>query len=179
MRNGFWSLGLFLLIVFCASLTFAEQRQMSVPIGGDDKHKMVHNSIKNYIDSEEFIETLKENNKSNNRLNSLATRGNLGFNQRVSSDISDSSNGRSWVAENEVAGKWKRGNFTHANVICSQQWSCDTPPVLIDPLKYKSVITPDETTKGVCSADGGTIDACNSCVASEPKTRCEVSVVPK
>lgn len=68
-------------------------------------------------------------------------------------------------------GTWETGSFTHANVICFQKWSCVPEPGLYDAACKP---TPAESTSGTCSADGGAVDSCSSCVAPPPKTPCKM-----
>lgn len=76
-------------------------------------------------------------------------------------------------AQTHTPGTWiKRGAFSQANVACFQVWTCDSGPVLHPP-KTTVVTTPDKTTTGVCSADGGPKDSCNSCVTGRPSDKCE------
>ena len=69
-------------------------------------------------------------------------------------------------------GRWKAGSFTHVNAVCRQSWVCERPPGIY-PAGCKS--TPMQYTTGTCSADGGPIDSCNTCIAGDPKVACETT----
>jgi hypothetical protein len=80
------------------------------------------------------------------------------------------------ASESHVPGRWVAGSMSNTNAFCVQQWTCQTPAVLTNPTDTVS-ITPDTSTSGTCSADGGPPDSCNACIgATEPATVCEVVV---
>src|SRR5438874_4896262 len=74
--------------------------------------------------------------------------------------------------DDKVKGKWEKGSHHMMEGIrrtCSQVWVCEAPMPTISAVGGKK----EASTVGQCSADGGAIDDCNSCIAGEPKDACE------
>jgi hypothetical protein len=73
-------------------------------------------------------------------------------------------------------GEWfPEKSFTHINIACFRKYNCDVKESWIFAADQKKVSNPPfKQVTGVCSADGGAIDSCNTCLSNPPKEQCEV-----
>jgi hypothetical protein len=70
-------------------------------------------------------------------------------------------------------GKWaKSGAPAQINTFCVQVWSCGPSHDVVYDASKTLVSTPNDSTRGVCSAGGGAIDSCNVCLSSPPTRSC-------
>ncbi len=88
------------------------------------------------------------------------------------------------IAQSTVRGIWDRGGSPDmatgviggVGLQCIQRWVCSLPPG-IWPSNTIAVTRPArQVTRGMCFQQGGPIDSCQSCTASEPNVRCEYFV---
>ena len=63
-------------------------------------------------------------------------------------------------------------NFAQLNVMCTRVYYCGPKDDVMYSADKKIVATANALVAGVCSADGGPIDGCNTCLTSEPKEKC-------
>jgi hypothetical protein len=73
---------------------------------------------------------------------------------------------------NEIGVWTKAGPPAQVNVGCVQIWQCLPKKDILHGAESHLVATDNTSTIGVCSAAGGAIDSCNSCVAAEPAAPC-------
>lgn len=66
-------------------------------------------------------------------------------------------------------------SFSQLNAACFRVYKCTADSIVFDPDHYALVLTPPESSTGVCSG----FDSCDDCNTNPPAKTCEWSVVPK
>jgi hypothetical protein len=76
-------------------------------------------------------------------------------------------------------GAWQGADeFAQANVACTRVYYCRPTQDIVHSADTR--IASDRTLVwGVCSADGGPVDSCNTCLTSTPTTPCTWRLVPR
>lgn len=70
-------------------------------------------------------------------------------------------------------------NFAQVNVACSRVYRCAPATDVLHSADTKVVSTSPKLVWGVCSASGGAVDSCNTCLTNPPADRCEWHTEPK
>jgi hypothetical protein len=81
------------------------------------------------------------------------------------------------IATNTKAddGVWSTDDstFAQANVFCTRTYVCVPAQDVVYGADKKIASTPPQLVRGVCSADGGPADSCNTCLTIPPTDKCE------
>lgn len=81
------------------------------------------------------------------------------------------------LAKNLLAedGIWvKTDAFTQVNLTCYQVWICRPKDSILH--QGDLVTSKPESIRGMCSAAGGPIDSCNTCLTNPPAKKCSWSI---
>lgn len=77
------------------------------------------------------------------------------------------------IVGSKDTGKWTQGSFAQVNVLCIQSWICTPGVDVLHGPDTRVVTSKNSATRGVCNADNGPPDTCNSCSAAEPTDLCQ------
>jgi hypothetical protein len=71
-------------------------------------------------------------------------------------------------------GEWvPQESFAQVNIACTRVYFCQPMTDVLHSEDTKIMKTPNQLVWGICSADGGPVDSCNSCLTNSPTQSCE------